>query len=153
MSRRYDQRTTTFTPDGRLQQIEYAVQAINKTGSSIGSSFFTQVLLHEKESFLPQKSIRLLSSLKKARSQKRYTLSIVIFIVLSQDYQLTLITSSIFYDNMLKYILFESEPQIKVQIKHPYRRNCCLYLRHQAVLYSDRRFKTIWSSLPIRRIR
>ena len=36
MSRRYDSKTTTFSPDGRLQQIEYAVEAINKTGSSIG---------------------------------------------------------------------------------------------------------------------
>lgn len=42
MSRRYDSRTTTFTPDGRLQQIEYAVEAINKTGSSIGSLCLTQ---------------------------------------------------------------------------------------------------------------
>ena len=36
MSRRYDSKTTTFTPEGRLQQIEYAIEAINKTGSSIG---------------------------------------------------------------------------------------------------------------------
>ena len=37
MSRRYDSRTTTFTPGGRLMQLEYAVEAINKTGSSIGT--------------------------------------------------------------------------------------------------------------------
>lgn len=96
MSRRYDQRTTTFTPDGRLQQIEYAVEAINKTGSSIGSAFFTQELLPVKESFSLLKSMRPLSSSKRARSQKRFTLSIVISIVLSQDYQLMLITSSTF---------------------------------------------------------
>ncbi|KAM3141609.1 hypothetical protein pb186bvf_006214 [Paramecium bursaria] len=36
MSRRYDQKTTTFTPDGRLKQVEYALEAINKTGSAIG---------------------------------------------------------------------------------------------------------------------
>lgn len=36
MSRKYDSKTTTFTPEGRLQQIEYAMEAINKTGSSIG---------------------------------------------------------------------------------------------------------------------
>lgn len=36
MSRRYDSKTTTFSPDGRLQQLEYAVEAINKTGSAIG---------------------------------------------------------------------------------------------------------------------
>lgn len=40
MSRKYDSKTTTFTPEGRLQQIEYAMEAINKTGSSIGIIFF-----------------------------------------------------------------------------------------------------------------
>lgn len=49
MSRRYDSRTTTFTPDGRLQQIEYAVEAINKTGSSIGIKPITQVSSLKKE--------------------------------------------------------------------------------------------------------
>lgn len=39
MSRRYDSKTTTFSPDGRLQQLEYAVEAINKTGSAIGMDF------------------------------------------------------------------------------------------------------------------
>jgi len=48
MSRRYDSRTTTFTPDGRLQQIEYAIEAINKTGASIGKSLFTQVSSQNK---------------------------------------------------------------------------------------------------------
>lgn len=36
MSRRYDSKTTTFTPDGRLKQVEYAMEAINKAGSAIG---------------------------------------------------------------------------------------------------------------------
>lgn len=36
MSRRYDSKTTTFTPDGRLMQVEYAIEAINKAGSSVG---------------------------------------------------------------------------------------------------------------------
>lgn len=36
MSRRYDSKTTTFTPDGRLKQVEYALEAINKTRSAIG---------------------------------------------------------------------------------------------------------------------
>jgi 20S proteasome subunit alpha 3 len=40
MSRKYDSKTTTFTPEGRLQQIEYAMEAINKTGSSIGINIF-----------------------------------------------------------------------------------------------------------------
>ena len=49
MSRRYDSKTTTFSPDGRLQQLEYAVEAINKTGSAIGMLPLTQELSPLKE--------------------------------------------------------------------------------------------------------
>lgn len=36
MARRYDSSTTTFSPDGRLCQVEYAMEAINNCGSTIG---------------------------------------------------------------------------------------------------------------------
>jgi len=36
MSRRYDSKTTTFTSEVRLMQVEYAIEAINKTGPAIG---------------------------------------------------------------------------------------------------------------------
>jgi|EP00927_Polykrikos_kofoidii_P036045 20S proteasome subunit alpha 3 len=36
MARRYDSRTTTFSPDGRLFQVEYAMEAINMAGSTVG---------------------------------------------------------------------------------------------------------------------
>jgi len=32
----YDQRTTTFNPDGRLLQVEYAIEHINQDASVIG---------------------------------------------------------------------------------------------------------------------
>ena len=61
MSRRYDSKTTTFTPDGRLQQIEYAIEAINKTGSSIGIVTKEGVVLatekHESSFLLEQSAV------------------------------------------------------------------------------------------------
>ena len=36
MSSGYDRRTTTFNPDGRLLQVEYAIEHINQDASVVG---------------------------------------------------------------------------------------------------------------------
>ena len=36
MSSKYDRKTTTFNPDGRLLQVEYAIEHINQDAAVVG---------------------------------------------------------------------------------------------------------------------
>jgi len=45
MASRYDRRTTTFSPDGRLFQVEYAMEAIKHAGACIGIVYKDGIIL------------------------------------------------------------------------------------------------------------
>ncbi|EAX91890.1 Family T1, proteasome alpha subunit, threonine peptidase [Trichomonas vaginalis G3] len=45
MTYRYDAGTTTFSSDGRILQVEYAIQSINQAGTAIGVQFTNGVVL------------------------------------------------------------------------------------------------------------
>jgi len=45
MAGRYDSRTTTFSPDGRLFQVEYAMEAIRQAGSCVGIVYGNGIIL------------------------------------------------------------------------------------------------------------
>ncbi len=77
MSRRYDSKTTTFTPDGRLLQVEYAIEAINKAGASIG-------LITKEGIVLATQKMETSSLLEKnSQSEKIYTVDNHMYVVVS----------------------------------------------------------------------
>jgi len=66
MARRYDSNVTTFSPEGRLHQVEYAVEAINKAGTAVGLLATDGVVMAGEK----QKATKLLESPKS--SEKIY---------------------------------------------------------------------------------
>jgi 20S proteasome subunit alpha 3 len=68
MARRYDGRTTTFSPEGRLYQVEYAMEAISHAGTSLGILAKDGIVLAAEKKIIS----KLLDSDKKA--EKMYKL-------------------------------------------------------------------------------
>ena len=52
MSRRYDSKTTTFSPEGRLFQVEYAMEAINNAGALVGVTYANGVVIAGEKKIL-----------------------------------------------------------------------------------------------------
>ncbi|KAK3419040.1 hypothetical protein EUGRSUZ_H04776 [Eucalyptus grandis] len=72
MSRRYDSRTTIFSPEGRLYQVEYAMEAIGNAGSAIGIlAKDGVVLVGEKK--VTSKLLQTSTSTEKIVQAQRYT--------------------------------------------------------------------------------
>ena len=65
MSSGYDRRTTTFNPDGRLLQVEYAIEHINQDASVVGilsTEGKLSLLLHDDQIVRwPWKLVRILT--------------------------------------------------------------------------------------------
>jgi len=52
MARRYDSHTTTFSPEGRLYQVEYAIEAISHAGAAVGIRTTKGVILAAEKKIL-----------------------------------------------------------------------------------------------------
>mmetsp|Transcript_2038 Transcript_2038/g.7611 ORF Transcript_2038/g.7611 Transcript_2038/m.7611 type:complete len:239 (+) Transcript_2038:3507-4223(+) len=52
MARRYDSRTTIFSPEGRLYQVEYALESVNHAGTCLGIRTKSGVLLASEKKIL-----------------------------------------------------------------------------------------------------
>jgi len=77
MSRRFDARTTSFDQEGRLKQVEYAMEAINKAGSAIGVLTHAGIILATEK----QSASALLEQSK--QSEKIYALDKHLYTVVS----------------------------------------------------------------------
>lgn len=128
MSRRYDQSTTTFSPEGRLHQVEYAIEAINNAGTCIGiQSIDGIVLAAEKKTvsklLAPSKTsektyiiddhvsclvagltadANILINQARVRAQRSFLLSFLIFIILF-SYFFSLSYSFFFFNSYFIY--------------------------------------------------
>lgn len=59
MARRYDTHTTTFSPEGRLYQVEYAMEAISHAGAAVGVRTDSGVVLAAEKKILSKVRPRL----------------------------------------------------------------------------------------------
>ncbi|KAA3670621.1 20S proteasome subunit alpha 3 [Paragonimus westermani] len=52
MARRYDTRTTIFSPEGRLYQVEYAMEAVSHAGTCLGIVAADGIVLAAERRFI-----------------------------------------------------------------------------------------------------
>lgn len=71
MSRAYDRRTTTFSPEGRLYQVEYAMAAVDQGGTCLGVMTTNGVILAVEK----KTSHKLLDDDPKLKSDKLFQIS------------------------------------------------------------------------------
>merc|ERR1712071_658089 len=78
MARRYDTRTTIFSPEGRLYQVEYAMEAIGHAGTCLGILASDGIVLAAERSSTNK-------LLMKSFSPKRFTSSTKIWSAVWQE--------------------------------------------------------------------
>jgi len=70
MARRYDGRTTTFSPEGRLYQVEYAMEAISHAGAALGILAKDGIVLAAEKKIIS----KLLDNVDFKKTEKMYKL-------------------------------------------------------------------------------
>jgi hypothetical protein len=71
MARRYDSRTTIFSPEGRLYQVEYAMEAISNAGAAIGCLAKDGVVLIAEKKITSKVRVRARAGVGQAALQRR----------------------------------------------------------------------------------
>ena len=69
MARRYDSRTTIFSPEGRLYQVEYAMEAISNAGAAIGVLATDGVVLGAEKRITSKACLMASFALRRSRVQ------------------------------------------------------------------------------------
>lgn len=111
-SRRYDSRTTIFSPEGRLYQVEYALESISHAGTSIGIMASDGIVLAAER--------KVTSTLleQDTSTEKLYKLNDKITVAvagLTADAEILINTARVFAQNYLK--TYNEEIPVEILVK------------------------------------